>query len=93
MAQLEASVFDRVISVDLRGVFLCMKYQLREMVRAGRGAIVNTASVAGLIPEAGVGAHVAAKHGVLGLTKTRPSRMPILGSASTPWPRAGYARR
>jgi NAD(P)-dependent dehydrogenase (short-subunit alcohol dehydrogenase family) len=47
-----------------------MKYQLRELVRAGHGAIVNTASVAGLIPEAGVGAYVAAKHGVIGLTKT-----------------------
>ena len=55
IAQLDASAFDRVISVDLRGVFLCMKYELREMVRAGHGAIVNTASVAGFIPEAGVG--------------------------------------
>ncbi len=45
MAQLDTSVFDRIISVDLRGVFLCMKYELREMVRAGRGAIVNTASL------------------------------------------------
>jgi NAD(P)-dependent dehydrogenase (short-subunit alcohol dehydrogenase family) len=70
IAQLDASVFDRVISVDLRGVFLCMKYELREMVRAGHGAIVNTASVAGFIPEIGEGAYVAAKHGVIGLTKT-----------------------
>lgn len=70
IAQLDASAFDRVISVDLRGVFLCMKHELREMVRAGRGAIVNTASVAGFIPEVGEGAYVAAKHGVIGLTKT-----------------------
>jgi NAD(P)-dependent dehydrogenase (short-subunit alcohol dehydrogenase family) len=69
-AQLDASAFDRVISVDLRGVFLCMKYELREMLQAGRGAIVNTASVAGFIPEADTGAYVAAKHGVIGLTKT-----------------------
>ena len=68
--QLDASVFDRVISVDLRGVFLCMKYELREMVRAGHGAIVNTTSVAGFLPEVGEGAYVAAKHGVIGLTKT-----------------------
>ena len=47
-----------------------MQYELREMVRAGRGAIVNTASVAGLMPEANQGAYVAAKHGVIGLTKT-----------------------
>jgi NAD(P)-dependent dehydrogenase (short-subunit alcohol dehydrogenase family) len=52
IAQLDTSQFDRVIAVDLRGVFLCMKHELREMVRAGHGAIVNTASVAGLIPEA-----------------------------------------
>lgn len=70
LAQLDASVFDRVIAVDLRGVFLCMKYELRHMVRAGHGTIVNTASVAGLLPEANEGAYVAAKHGVIGLTKT-----------------------
>jgi NAD(P)-dependent dehydrogenase (short-subunit alcohol dehydrogenase family) len=79
IAQLDASVFDRVISVDLRGVFLCMKYELREMVRAGRGAIVNTASVTGLIPEVGIGAYVAAKHGVIGLTKTAAMENAHLG--------------
>ena len=47
-----------------------MKYELREMVRTGQGSIVNTASVAGLMPEASQGAYVAAKHGVIGLTKT-----------------------
>ena len=93
MAQLDASVFDRVIAVDLRGVFLCMKYELRHMLRAGRGTIVNTASVAGLLPEANDGAYVAAKHGVIGLTKTRPSRTRILASASTRWRRAGFGRR
>jgi NAD(P)-dependent dehydrogenase (short-subunit alcohol dehydrogenase family) len=70
LAQLDASAFDRVIAVDLRGVFLCMKCELREMVQKGCGAIVNTASVAGLMPEALNGAYVAAKHGVIGLTKT-----------------------
>jgi NAD(P)-dependent dehydrogenase (short-subunit alcohol dehydrogenase family) len=69
MAQVDTSGFDRVLSVDLRGVFLCMKYELREMVRAGRGAIVNTASIAGVVAEPGVAAYVAAKHGVIGLTK------------------------
>ena len=49
MAQLAASVFDRVIAVDLRGVFLCMKYQFRHMLRARKGTIVNTASVAGCV--------------------------------------------
>lgn len=70
IADLDEDAFDRVISVDLRGVFLCMKFELREMARAGRGAIVNTASVAGVIAEPGVAGYVAAKHGVIGLTKT-----------------------
>lgn len=70
IAELDADAFDRVLSVDLRGVFLCMKHELRAMLPAGRGAIVNTASVAGVIAEPGVAAYVAAKHGVVGLTKT-----------------------
>jgi NAD(P)-dependent dehydrogenase (short-subunit alcohol dehydrogenase family) len=67
---LDEDSFDRVIAIDLKGCFLCMKYELQHMVKAGKGAIVNTASVAGLLPEAGSGAYVAAKHGVIGLTKT-----------------------
>ena len=69
MAQLDTAAFDRLISVDLRGVFLSMKHQLREMVRAGGGAIVNTASIAGVVAEPGVAGYVAAKHGVIGLTR------------------------
>ena len=69
IAQLETAGFDHVMAIVLRGVFLCMKYELREMARAGRGAIVNTASVAGIVAEPGVAAYVAAKHGVIGLTK------------------------
>ncbi|HEV7478626.1 MAG TPA: SDR family NAD(P)-dependent oxidoreductase, partial [Burkholderiales bacterium] len=65
--ELDEASFDRVVAVDLKGVFLCLTYQLRHM---SAGAIVNTASVAGLVPEAGSGAYVAAKHGVIGLTKT-----------------------
>jgi NAD(P)-dependent dehydrogenase (short-subunit alcohol dehydrogenase family) len=68
-AELDASGFDRVVAVDLRGVFLCMKHELREMGRAGKGAIVNTASIAGIVAEPGVAGYVAAKHGVIGLTK------------------------
>jgi NAD(P)-dependent dehydrogenase (short-subunit alcohol dehydrogenase family) len=64
------AVFDREIAVDLKGVFLCLKHELAHMVSVGRGAIVNTASVAGLIPEPGLASYVAAKHGVIGLTKT-----------------------
>lgn len=69
MAEVDAAGFDHLIAVNLRGVFVCMKHQLREMARAGRGAIVNTASIAGLVAEPGIAGYVAAKHGVIGLTK------------------------
>ena len=69
-AEVDTAVFDRLLSVNLRGVFLCMKYELCEMARAGRGAIVNTASVAGIVAEPGVAGYVASKHGVIGLTKS-----------------------
>ena len=65
----EAS-FDRMIAVNLKGVWLCMKYELLQMVAQGGGAIVNTASIAGLIGLPTSSAYVAAKHGVVGLTKT-----------------------
>jgi len=69
LAETEDSDFDKVIAVDLRGVFLCMKYEIRHMLTAGGGAIVNTASVAGVIGDPGMSPYVAAKHGVIGLTK------------------------
>lgn len=69
IGELESEVFDRVIAIDLRGVFLCCKHEIRAMLKSGGGAIVNTTSVAGLIAEPGVGAYVAAKHGVIGVTK------------------------
>lgn len=61
--------FDKTIAVDLKGVFLCLKYELEYMVKAGAGSIVNTASVAGLIADPDMSPYVAAKHGVVGLTK------------------------
>jgi NAD(P)-dependent dehydrogenase (short-subunit alcohol dehydrogenase family) len=65
----EAS-FDRMIAVNLKGVWLCMKEEIPRMQSQGGGAIVNTASIAGLIGLATSSAYVAAKHGVIGLTKT-----------------------
>jgi len=62
--------WDRVIGTNLKGVWLCMKYELAQMVKQGSGAIVNTASVGGLVGFEGIGAYVASKHGVIGLTKT-----------------------
>ncbi|MGE4133795.1 MAG: SDR family oxidoreductase [Bdellovibrionales bacterium] len=62
--------FDRVISVNLKSVWLCMKWQIPQMLKQGGGAIVNCASIAGVVGFPGIPAYVASKHGVLGLTKT-----------------------
>src|SRR5262249_31611055 len=60
----------RVIATNLTGVWLCMKYEIPEMLKRGRGAIVNNGSVVGLVGSAGIVANVASKHGVTGLTKS-----------------------
>ncbi len=70
VADEEEVAWSRVIDVNLKGIFLGMKYEIPAMVRAGGGAIVNTASVAGLVGERGIGAYSASKHGVVGLTRT-----------------------
>jgi NAD(P)-dependent dehydrogenase (short-subunit alcohol dehydrogenase family) len=62
--------FDRMLAINLTGVFLCMKHEIVQMLAQGGGAIVNTASIAGLVGLAGATSYVAAKHGVVGLTKT-----------------------
>ncbi|ACL62471.1 SDR family oxidoreductase [Methylobacterium nodulans] len=61
--------FDRIVAVNLRGVFLCMKHQIPLMLRGGGGAIVNTSSGAGVKGFAGQAAYTATKHGVIGMTK------------------------
>lgn len=61
--------WQRVIGVNLSGVFYCMKYEITAMLKSGGGAIVNMASILGQVAFAGAGAYVAAKHGVLGLTQ------------------------
>lgn len=62
--------WDRVISVNLRSIFLSMNYEIPHMLGQGGGAIVNCASVAGLVGFAGLPAYTASKHGIVGLTKT-----------------------
>ena len=69
-AEWSEAAFDRMIGVNLKGVWLCMKYELLHMQAHGGGAIVNTGSIAGLVGLPTSSAYVAAKHGVLGLTKT-----------------------
>ena len=61
--------WDHVIDINLKGVWLCMKYELAHMLKQGGGAIVNTASVAGLVGGTFGAAYYASKHGVVGLTK------------------------
>jgi NAD(P)-dependent dehydrogenase (short-subunit alcohol dehydrogenase family) len=62
--------YDRVMGVNLRGVWSCMKFELRQMRKQGSGAIVNCSSLGGLVGGAGRGIYHAAKHGVLGFTKS-----------------------
>lgn len=70
LAQTEEADFDRIIAVNLKSVFLCMKYELRVMLAQGRGgAIVNIASTNSFRPQTNQAAYTASKHGVLGLTR------------------------
>ena len=62
--------FDQIVNINIKGVWLSMKYQITQMLKNGGGAIVNTSSVGGLIGVPGVPIYVASKHAVLGLTKS-----------------------
>jgi len=63
-------MFDQIVNINIKGVWLSMKYQIPQMLKNGGGAIVNTSSVGGLIGVPGVPVYVASKHAVLGLTKS-----------------------
>ncbi len=69
-AEYDEDMFDRVIAVNVKGVFLGMRHVLPVMIAQGFGSVVNTASVAGLVASPGMPAYVASKHAVIGLTKT-----------------------
>jgi len=69
LADITEDQWQRVLDIDLRGVFLCMKYEIPLVLAAGGGAIINTSSGAGVKGFAGGGAYGAAKHGVIGLTR------------------------
>ena len=70
LAEADEDTWDRIIATNLKGVFLCMKHEVRAMAPRGRGVIVNMSSLSGLLAEPGCYAYVASKHGILGLTKT-----------------------
>ena len=69
-AEYDEAMFDAVMSVNVKGVFLGLRHVLPVMLKQQRGAIVNTASVAGMVASPGMPAYVASKHAVIGLTKT-----------------------
>lgn len=69
VTQLEEADWDRILDVNLKGVWLSMKHELRPMLEAGAGSIVNTSSIAGLAGLRNSTAYTASKHGVVGLTK------------------------
>ena len=70
LADTEGWDFDHVLAVNLRGIWNCMKYELTEMKKHGKGAIVNCSSQGGLVGIPCIGAYNASKHGILGLTKS-----------------------
>lgn len=69
-ADVQFENWSRIIDVNLRGVWLCMKYEIQQMLKQKHGSIVNCSSIAGLVGFPGIPSYVASKHGVIGLTKT-----------------------
>jgi NAD(P)-dependent dehydrogenase (short-subunit alcohol dehydrogenase family) len=65
-----SDIFDQIMNVNVKGVWLCMKYEIPEMIRTGGGAMVNMSSVAGVIGYPQMPIYIASKHAVLGLTKS-----------------------
>ena len=74
-AEYDEAMFDAVMAINAKGVFLGLRHVLPVMIAQGGGAVVNTASVAGLSPSAGMVAYVASKHAVLGITKVAASEV------------------
>lgn len=71
--------WEKVIAINLKGVWLCMKYEIAQMLKQSKGAIVNNASIAGLVGFQNIPAYVASKHGVIGLTKNAALEYAKLG--------------
>lgn len=71
--------WDKTIGINLKGTWLCMKNEIPEMLKLGKGVIINCASIAGLVGFTGLPAYVASKHGIIGLTKTSALECAKLG--------------
>jgi NAD(P)-dependent dehydrogenase (short-subunit alcohol dehydrogenase family) len=67
--EIKEETWDRIIAINLKGVFLCMQCEVEQMLKQGGGVIVNIASLAGILAEPGGYCYTASKHGVMGLTK------------------------
>lgn len=70
IAEMDEAAFDAIMGVNVKGVFLGLRHVLPHMIKAGSGAIVNTASIAGLVGSPNMSAYVASKHAVIGITKS-----------------------
>jgi NAD(P)-dependent dehydrogenase (short-subunit alcohol dehydrogenase family) len=70
VAEIELEEWDRILDINLRGTFVCMKHELAQMVRQGGGVVVNTSSGAGIRGVAGGAAYAASKHAIIGLTRS-----------------------
>jgi NAD(P)-dependent dehydrogenase (short-subunit alcohol dehydrogenase family) len=79
IADCPEDIWDRTLDINLKGVFLCMKYEIRQMTKQGYGTIVNTSSVGALKPTPGFGAYAASKSGMISLTKAAALECATLG--------------
>ncbi len=70
VAEIELEEWDRILNINLRGTFVCMKHELAQMVRQGSGVVINTSSGAGICGVAGGAAYAASKHAIIGLSKS-----------------------
>src|SRR3954453_14653985 len=70
LAEIELDEWDRILDINLRGTFVCMKHELAQMLKQGGGVVTNTSSGAGIRGVAGGSAYAASKHAIVGLTKS-----------------------